>query len=271
MLGSPDPEVTKRSGQHPPKNMRWIYISPHFDDAVLSCGGLIHEQTRQGMAVEIWTICAGDAPDGPLSPLARRCHTQWGIESGDDVVAARRIENEKAAAEVGAETFDFGIPDCIYRRSRTGDLLYPEDVFVAIDPVEKELDEEIAAALTSELLPDDIIVCPLSIGGHVDHVLTRSSVERLASSKIEGSSRPLRYYADVPYLLEYPEMLAPAARGLIETVFPVPEEALAPWQDGIAAYASQITMVFGTDEKMRASIRSYWGRRHGVGLWAKGS
>jgi len=41
--------------------MRWIYISPHFDDAVLSCGGLIWEQTHKGITVEIWTVCAGDA------------------------------------------------------------------------------------------------------------------------------------------------------------------------------------------------------------------
>ena len=30
------------------KHMRWIYLSPHFDDAVLSCGGLIWEQTHSG-------------------------------------------------------------------------------------------------------------------------------------------------------------------------------------------------------------------------------
>ena len=29
--------------------MRWIYLSPHLDDAVLSCGGLIFEQSRQGL------------------------------------------------------------------------------------------------------------------------------------------------------------------------------------------------------------------------------
>jgi len=39
--------------------MRWIYLSPHFDDAVLSCGGLIFDQTCGGTAVEIWTVFAG--------------------------------------------------------------------------------------------------------------------------------------------------------------------------------------------------------------------
>jgi len=43
---------------------------PHFDDAVLSCGGLIWEQTQKGIPVEIWTVCAGDAPPGSPSMLA---------------------------------------------------------------------------------------------------------------------------------------------------------------------------------------------------------
>ena len=87
--------------------MRWIYISPHFDDAVLSCGGLIWEQTQKGNPVEIWTVCAGDAPPGPLSLLALDCHRQWGIESAAELVAARRLENQEAAALVGAETVDY--------------------------------------------------------------------------------------------------------------------------------------------------------------------
>ena len=84
--------------------MRWIYLSPHFDDAVLSCGGLIWEQAKKGKAVEIWTICAGDAPPGLLSPLARECHQLWGVPSPELLVPTRRIENLEAAVTLGAST-----------------------------------------------------------------------------------------------------------------------------------------------------------------------
>lgn len=90
-----------------------------------------------------------------------------------NVVAARRRENQAAAGLLGAETVDFSIPDCIYRRSPTGEVLYSTDVFVPIDPIEKGLDAEISTALTSEIQPGDNIVSPLAIGGHLDHVLTR--------------------------------------------------------------------------------------------------
>ena len=243
--------------------MRWIYISPHFDDAVLSCGGLIWGQAQKGIPVEIWTVCAGDAPPGPLSVLAMACHLQWGIESAIDVVAARRLENQEAAALVGAETVDFSIPDCIYRRSSTGELLYPEDVFVPIHPFEKDLDADVAAALASELRPDDNIVCPLAIGGHLDHCLTRHAIERLG--------RPTWYYADIPYLVNHQELLVPATEGLKGKVFPIPRKGLGAWQKGITAYATQILMLFETREKMREAIRAYWESQHGILLWQPAS
>jgi LmbE family N-acetylglucosaminyl deacetylase len=239
--------------------MRWIYISPHFDDAVLSCGGLIREQSRKGLPVEIWTLCAGDAPAGPLSALSMACHQQWGLETAEAVVAARRLENQAAAALLGAETVDFSIPDCIYRRSPAGELLYTEEVFGPIHPLDGELDADIAAALTSELQPGDIVVSPLSIGAHLDHVLARRAAEKL--------DRPLIYYADIPYLLNAPESLASAAAGLKETLHPVSAQGLEAWQNGIAAYASQVPMLFETSEKMQAAIRLYWEDRRGVCLW----
>ncbi|KAF0106594.1 MAG: hypothetical protein FD146_2502 [Anaerolineaceae bacterium] len=234
--------------------MRWIYISPHFDDAVLSCGGLIFEQTRQGIPVEIWTVCAGDAPPGEISPLIQICHFQWGTQTAEETIALRREEDRAAAAIVGAETCHFGLPDCIYRRSPEGELLYTEDVFGPRHPFEAGLDRELAAALAEELRPDDALVCPLTVGGHLDHALTRAAAERLG--------RPLRYYADIPYLLNHPEALEPAA-----DLFPVPEDALAAWLDGVAAYKSQMKMLFETEEKMREAIGRYWADRRGVRLW----
>jgi LmbE family N-acetylglucosaminyl deacetylase len=239
--------------------MRWIYVSPHFDDAVLSCGGLIWEQTQKSLPVEIWTICAGDAPPGRLSPLALNCHKQWGIKSARELVAARRKENLEAANRVGAETVDFSIPDCIYRRSPAGDILYSQDVFVPLNPVERGLDGDVAAALVSEIQPGDNIVCPLGIGGHLDHVMTRHAVERLKYH--------LWYYADIPYLLNHPETLAATTEGLLSTGYPISEQGLRAWQKGIAAYVTQIPMLFKTKAKMKTAIQLYWATQPGFRLW----
>ena len=230
--------------------MRWIYLSPHFDDAVLSCGGLIFEQSRQGLPVEIWTIFAGDAPEAPLSPLAQRCHVDWGIPDPHTLVAVRREEDQAAAIIVGAETVHFSLPDCIYRLSAQGDPLYPEEVFVPFHPFDLDLDADIAAVLAGELTENDILVAPLAIGQHVDHRLTRMAAERL--------SRPLRYYADIPYVLRKPELLAPAIQGMELQRYLVSEEGLQAWLEGSAAYQTQMVMVFETEAKMRAALCAEW-------------
>jgi LmbE family N-acetylglucosaminyl deacetylase len=238
--------------------LRWIYLSPHFDDAVLSCGGLIFEQARQGLQAEIWTIFAGDAPAGPLSPLALRCHSDWGIPDVHDLVAARRDEDQAAAAIVGAELAHFSLPDCIYRRSADGEPLYPDEVFVPFHPFDQGLDADIAVALAAELAPDDILVSPLAIGDHVDHRLARLAAERLA--------RPLHYYADIPYVFRQPEMRAPATQGMASDLYPVSKEGLLAWITGSATYQTQMVILFETDAKMRLSLHADWETRHGICL-----
>jgi LmbE family N-acetylglucosaminyl deacetylase len=239
--------------------MRFIYLSPHFDDAVLSCGGLIWEQNRRGIPVEIWTVCGGDAPMGPLAPLAQRCHQEWGTDGAEETLALRRREDREAARIVGAQVRHFSTPDCIYRRSPAGDPLYPEELSAPLSPWDSDLDGKIAVELAGELELDDLLVCPLAVGGHPDHLLTRRAAERLA--------RPLRYYADIPYLLDHPEAFEPAQAGMKSEHFPISKRGLAAWKTGIAAYSSQTTVLFHDPEKMRAAISAYWTRRQGILLW----
>lgn len=239
--------------------MRWIYLSPHFDDAVLSCGGLIHAQAQKGETVEIWTIFAGRPPRGPLSAFARRTHAMWGTGSGLQTIARRKEEDLAAAGQVGAETVHFDFADCIYRRAPDGAHLYPESVFAPPHPLDADLPERIAAALDFELLAEDALVCPLALGGHVDHLLARTAIERLG--------RPLRYYADIPYLINDPATLAPAVAALTEEFFPLSEADLRAWQAGAAAYASQIDSLLRVEASLEQVLHDYWSERRGLRLW----
>jgi LmbE family N-acetylglucosaminyl deacetylase len=238
--------------------MRWIYISPHLDDAVLSAGGLIHDQARDGKRVEIWTLVCGFPPEADPSPFAQILHFQWGFSSAEETVRSRRVEDARAAAIVGAQAVHFdGFFDCIYRRDEKGEPLYPMDVFVEPHPKEADLPAKMTVALAERLQPDDVLVCPLGIGGHADHVIVRRAVERLA--------RPLWYYADVPYVLNHPSELEPSTRLMQAKRQKVSSGGLAAWVEGIAAYASQISTLFESPEKMREAIESYV--REGICLW----
>lgn len=242
-------------------NMRWIYLSPHFDDAVLSCGGLIWEQTHSGIPVEIWTVMAGDPPPGAESALAQEMHVNWQTSNAHETVTVRRAEDQKAARRVGAAIRHLPFPDAIYRRSKTGTLYYPKGIFVPPNPHESDMVDEIVHQISQKLTPYDTIVCPLAIGGHVDHILTRQALENLG--------RPLWYYADVPYVFQHPEDLPPATDGMTGKTFFISAQGLVRWQESIAAHASQITSLFADLADMRQKIKTYVQTSNGLTLWER--
>lgn len=240
--------------------MRWIYLSPHLDDAVLSAGGLIQEQTQAGIPVEIWTFMCGYPPEGEYSPIARMIHTMWGFSSAEEAVRERRAEDQTAAAIVGATTVHFNFLDCIYRRGKNSEWLYPE---IAVPPHKEdaELPSRIAETVSTRLQPDDVLVCQLSVGSHVDHVLVRHAAELLG--------RPLRYDIDVPYIFYKSTELDAKSAGMKESVHLVTETGLKSWQEAVLAYKSQIPTlgpVFDTPEKAQESIQLYWSERRGIRL-----
>lgn len=239
--------------------MHWIYLSPHLDDAVLSCGGLIWEQTHAGEHVEIWTVCAGDPPAASFSPFARTLHARW--RADESPAGLRRREDRAASRTLVASVRHFPVPDCIYRTAPGGARpLYAseEALFGPVDPKEAPLVEKLAEMLADVLPEGASPVSPLALGGHVDHRLTRAALERLG--------RPLWYYPDYPYLLDLPEW-EPAAPGpeWEGCHVPISYQGLEAWQQAVAAYRSQLSTFWDDEGAMRAAVEAYW-RRAG-GLW----
>ena len=237
--------------------MRWIYISPHLDDAILSAGGLIYDQARAGNEVEIWTMVCGYPNEQEASPFARELHEKWGFHSIEETIRSRREENRLAAKIVGARDVYFDFIDCIYRRGRDGKWLYEANTFVPPQPDDDGIPTRMTQSLLERLKPDDVIVCPLAIGGHTDHVIVRRAVENL--------NRLLFYYADIPYLLDNASALDPIKNMMRSKRQWISAKGLSAWQDGSAAYASQITLEFESQKKMRRAIARYG--RWSFGLW----
>ena len=73
---------------------RCLYLSPHFDDAALSCGGLIRQLVLEDTQVLVATIFAGEPPPADISPFAAGMHARWGDVEHSSTV--RREEDRKA-------------------------------------------------------------------------------------------------------------------------------------------------------------------------------
>lgn len=239
--------------------MEWIYLSPHLDDVALSCGGLVWEQTRS-QEVSVWTICAGDPPAGPLSQVAQSLHDRWGV--GIDAVARRRAEDLLSCQILGAKPRHFTIPDCIYRRHPAdGSPLYGSEQAIMGDPhpVETDLVDNLCKEFASAVPRGTKVVCPLGIGGHVDHRLVRTAAEKLGFS--------LWYYADYPYVdwLGWEQFTAGKEWRFMD--FFVSEAGLEAWVRAVAAHRTQISTFWSGVEAMNTAIQDYHQRVGGVRLW----
>ena len=105
-----------------------LFLSPHLDDAALSCGGIIHRLTRGGERVIIITAMAGEPPDAlPDSPVIAAVKARYG---GATPVQDRRIEDAQAAQALGAQVYHLPLTECAFRTTvcGAGDViaLYPD-------------------------------------------------------------------------------------------------------------------------------------------------
>lgn len=243
--------------------MTWVYLSPHFDDVALSCGGLIWEQIRTGLKTAIWTICAGDPPPGSLSPFAQELHARWQAE--ENAPARRKIEDINSCLRLGSGYRHFLIPDCIYRRNpQTSVFMYAEEAALngPLDQGDSCIIPELAQELLAAIPADTTVVCPLALGAHVDHQLTRLAAEQLGQK--------LCYYADFPYVLRCQAQIEQMiALGWDSQTFPVSPDGLAAWQDAISAHRSQISTFWSSDLEMRQAIAAYLKVAGGVRLWSQ--
>ena len=235
-----------------------IYLSPHLDDVVLSLGGLIWEQTQAGQDVCILTICAGDPPPGEFSPFAESLHLRWGV--GREVMAERRTEDIESCRRLGVSYYHLDIPDCIYRGSpRTGEHLYNSEsaLWIPVHPDEALLIEVISGKIREILPSEAALICPLTLGNHVDHRLTRAAAESVGIS--------LQYYADYPYVLEVD--LSSDVTGLKSSKYAITPDGMSAWQDAVAAHRSQISTFWMDLDDMRGAIQAYYAQMGGIWLW----
>jgi LmbE family N-acetylglucosaminyl deacetylase len=249
----------------PAASLTHIFLSPHLDDAVLSCGGLLHLHTRAGARVVVVTLCAGNPPAGPLSEFAEALHARWAGPAGApaapaEMCAARRAEDLAALADLGAEAVHLDIPDCIYRLTpATGRPLYTSEaaLFGAVSASELSLIRRVAAKLTTLLhgFGRYRLYVPLAIGQHVDHQLTRRAAE------VAGGV--FAHYEDYPYVARQgerwpdPSLTMARERPMTAELIRLSEADLTAQVEAIGYYASQISSFWPDLDSMAAAVRQF--------------
>jgi LmbE family N-acetylglucosaminyl deacetylase len=207
---------------------------------------MIHQQTQAGERVLVVTICAGDAPPGPLSAFAQSLHDRW--QTPTSAVAQRRAEDVAALQILGAEALHLALPDCIYR-GQGGEHWYASEdaIFGDVHPAEAELIEQLARQFARQLrgLGPGRVYVPYGLGHHVDHQLTRRAAER--------AGPVYAYYEDYPYA----EREAVAAPNLTAEMMALQPANIAAKVQAMAAYTSQISSFWPDREAMDQAIHQF--------------
>src|SRR4051794_39954438 len=169
-----------------------VYLSPHLDDAALSCGGAIARYSTTETRVLVVTICTATPPvEGPFSPVAQEFHSQWGL-SPVEAVSVRLHEDNIAMERLGADNYLAGMSDALYRRPDA--YTSRATLYGAPAPDDRLLPELKAFLRTLRLrLAHATFYAPLGVGNHVDHQLTYAAA-------LDSVSDALAFYEDFPYV-----------------------------------------------------------------------
>jgi LmbE family N-acetylglucosaminyl deacetylase len=213
--------------------MTAVVVSPHFDDAVVSCGHWIERHPGTIVA----TVCTGRPGVGvPADP-------EWdalaNFSSGDDAAASRRDEDRDALAVLGARQVPLGFLDGAYKELVGRCHERPDR--------SRSFDQELAAAIAGLLEDVRPQVCLIPLGLlHPDHIATRTAA--LTALMDRPAIEPL-VYLDLPYGIAFREAAAEemetmAASGLplIESVEPGPPSSSLK-RRAASSYRSQLPLL----------------------------
>ena len=187
------------------QGMGVVVLSPHLDDAVLSCGALLTwAASRTSVTVVTFFTEGGQAP---YTTSARRYLRQSGGRDADAVFSRRRDQDRAALEPLGITCVHAGLTEALFRRRAGADRsrparLLPELAHIYPTRRAHVTRGRIAAADVGtlrearEIIHDvagsglNLVLAPLGVGSHVDHILVRTAAQR--------SGAPLAYYRDAP-------------------------------------------------------------------------
>jgi LmbE family N-acetylglucosaminyl deacetylase len=227
-----------------------IILSPHLDDAALSCGAVMTYAASRTSVTVITLFTEAGQPPHTFS--ARRYLKQVGAQSAQSLYRRRRAEDRAALEPIGVTCVHVGLAEALFRRRPPPRpwapcaRLLPE--LAHIYPIyRRHITSGRIASPDAGTLHDvcdvvaraadagpSVVLAPLAVGAHVDHVLVRTAAERSGAQVV--------YYSDFPYNRRHlPDGDFLRRNGLIETRWSLLVEKKA---DLVRAYQTQVQALF---------------------------
>ncbi len=163
-----------------------LCLSPHLDDAALSCGAQLWQYAREGQSVHILNIfSATDQTEGSARFLGYRASA---------LATERQREEQAAMTKLGVASESLDWLDAPFRNRRYRAY---HQLFAPLSKREQPLVEALRSELETrcQALQPRLILAPLASGGHIDHQIVHQAAHRLTVNW------PVAFYEDMPYSL----------------------------------------------------------------------
>ena len=221
-----------------------LFVSPHLDDVVFSCGGTLALMAAAGWHTVMATCFTATVPAPTGFALA--CQLDKGLGPEVDYMALRRDEDAAAAPILGVGALRWlDLPEAPHRGYGSAPALF--------GPLRE--DDDILPALTARLqaLVDEVapaqIFAPQGLGNHVDHRQVIRAVQAVAGNV------PVAWYRDTPYAIRDPAATPTVTAPPAATV-PI-EPVLSRKIAAACAYASQIGYQFGGPDGVETALTAF--------------
>lgn len=176
-----------------------VFVSPHLDDAVLSCGALL-EAVAADCPVVVATVFT-TATEPPHTYAARNF---LGDSDAGTLFEARRQEDLEVLAELRVQALHLGFPDALFRRREVPGALRRLPELAHRYPTyrydiargrrargDRPMVAAVGAALSQAAGDASLVFCPVGVGRHVDHLIAREVGVQFADRAV--------YFSDFPY------------------------------------------------------------------------
>ena len=224
-----------------------LFISPHLDDVVFSCGGTLAKLADENRRTILCTIFTKSV----LNPkgFALACQLDKNLPADVDYMKLRRAEDFQAAKILNtSEVLHLNFPEAPHRGYESAPELFAG--VTSGDDVWKPVAEHLA--LLDEIHQPEIVFAPQGLGNHADHLQTIRAV--LNSFSLEK----IRWYRDTPYAIRQSD--APPSELLPTGLFSFYSEIEAYLPQKIAAcaaYRSQIDFQFGSFAQIKPTLENF--------------
>ena len=223
-----------------------LFVSPHLDDAVFSCGGLAALLADAGWHTVLATAFTRSVV--PATGFALACQLDKGLPPDADYMARRREEDARAAAILGFGAVRWlDLLEAPHRGYGTA-----AELFGALHPA-----DDIAHLVTAQLQALDaefspsLVLAPQGLGRHVDHLQVIAAV---LGAFPNGRTA---FYRDTPYAIRDPgaQPVAgiPAGPAHILPIGAALDRKIAAAQ----AYVTQIGFQFGGAAALAEALRHF--------------